>query len=116
MDYEFYFDASEQRTLARVNPPHSAFGTWLSYELGADTERAELTLERLKRGQPEWELQGREWLLVREQDEILLRHHSLFNEVIDNDELKLDETALRAEAGPEDFEHLLQAWLDHFLG
>lgn len=115
MDYEFYFDASEQRTLAKVNPPHSAFGTWLSYELGANTELAELTLERLKTGQPEWELPGREWLLTKEQETVLLKHHSLFEEVIENEELHIDENALQAEAGPEDFEHLLSAWLDHFL-
>lgn len=115
MDYEFYFDSSEQRTLAKVNPPHSAFGTWLSYELGANTELAELALDRLKAGHFEWQLQGREWLLEREQDAIVLRHHSLFEQPFENEGFKPDDIALSGEAGPEDFEHLLRAWLEHFL-
>lgn len=113
MDYEFYFDASEQRTLARVAPPQSAFGTWLSYELGVNAELAETTLEKLKNGSPLWELKGREWLLSCTDDSIELKHHSLFDDSYEDDELKLDDVALEAECGPEDFEHLLEAWLGH---
>lgn len=113
MDHEFYFDRVEHRPLARLTPPQSAFGTWLTYEIGANIELLESAIEKINTGLARWQLQGREWLLECEEGEICLKHHSLFGDEFESDELMLDETALSAEAGAEDFGHLLEAWLEY---
>ena len=113
MDYEFYFDTSEQRAIARVQPPQEALGTWLSYELGVNLEMALNVLEQLSSNQPEWQVEGREWLLYKEEDAIWLKHHSLYDPDVEQDELHIDSTALSAETGSEDFEHLLRSWLSY---
>ncbi|MCM2681313.1 YacL family protein [Echinimonas agarilytica] len=116
MDFEFFFDPSELRTLARVTHPHEAFGAWLSYELEAEVTYIESLIERLKSGPDEWFEDGDEWRLTKDNDSISVKHHSLFEDYEDDGNgLKLDGEALEADAGIEDFLQLLEAWVEHLF-
>ena len=117
MNFEFFFDFINQTPSAKVEPPQAAFGIWLSHEIGSNKAQLQQILQQLSTSN-EWQIQGSEWQLSLENDEVQLTHHSLLDQSCEPDyleyenDLKIDDQTLQAEAGADDFAHLLQEWAE----
>ncbi|MBD1390651.1 YacL family protein [Neiella sp. HB171785] len=117
MDYEFFFDPIDGRPIAKVSEPQSAFGTWLTEEIGNNSKQIDAILQQLSDPIADWREHGREWTVERDGDAILLAHHSMTTAdempLSGEDDIRDDYQSLSAEAGPEDFEKLITAWFHH---
>ncbi|MCV6590691.1 MAG: YacL family protein [Marinobacterium sp.] len=115
MEYEFSQDIIG-RPVARFSMGHEAFGLWLEDELSSSVLVLSL-LEKFDglRGMPfqalSWD--GREYSLQLEGDEVSVLANVLMMELSgwDNDEMALSDEGQRAACGQEDFEAMLQQWL-----
>ncbi|MGJ8682108.1 YacL family protein [Paraglaciecola sp.] len=111
MEFQFQTDITGQPT-AKCDLEYEAFGDWLCNDLG--TDRAKIhdllnTIEQLLNKKiPSFELTGKEYHLVFENDEVEL---SLNNNQTKHDEFSQDFDANQTTGcGLIDFQQLLQAW------
>ncbi|MBW8192325.1 YacL family protein [Neiella marina] len=117
MDYEFSTNVIDGTPVAKVDDPQSAFGTWLTSEVGLDIPRVKALLKLLESTADSWQEEGREWLLECESGDIQLAHHSMTCDdempLSGENDLRDDHENLSAEAGLEDFCALLTSWFHH---
>lgn len=117
MDYQFFYN-ERQLPCARLSMEHEAFGLWLSDELGNDSTKCQEILTAIhaisQKTQPDYQWQGREFLLRldREDAEVillsLLQEYSA--EELQDEGLELYEAESRAQCGLDDFRDLLIEW------
>lgn len=113
MEYEFRRDVAD-RVVAEFSMGHEAVGHWLNEEIKGDLailERVEQTAAALKGGERDWQLEGHEYSLWMDGEEVMIRANQL---AFNNDELEegmsyYDEESLSL-CGVEDFLHMLQRY------
>lgn len=115
MEYTFGRD-DIGRYFAEFSMGHEAFGRWLSEELGQERQRLEQLLdaiEQLRNRQiREYRLDGSEFSLELDREEVRVRAHSLDDNAdsTDLEDLHFYDDELEAGCGLDDFRDVLVAW------
>ncbi|UTW11323.1 YacL family protein [Marinobacterium rhizophilum] len=115
MEYTFGRD-DIGRYFAEFSMGHEAFGRWLNEELGQDPQRLEQLLsviEQLHNRQiREYRLDGSEFSLELDREEVRVRAHSLDDSADDTglEDLEFYDDELEAGCGLDDFRDVLKAW------
>ena len=122
MEYQFYQGA--RGPVAELSMEQAAIGRWLSDEIGADTDRVNGLLHNIAEIRDgiflELDVDGKEFRLTLNRDEIEIKANSLVNnldadsaEQMDAEGLSFYDSEEVAGCGLDDFEALLIAWLEY---
>lgn len=122
MEYQFYQGA--RGPVAELSMEQAAIGRWLSDEIGADTDRVNGLLHNIAEIRDgiflELDVDGKEFRLTLNKDEIEIKANSLVNnldadsaEQMDAEGLSFYDSEEVAGCGLDDFEALLIAWLEY---
>ncbi len=116
---EYQFTRTAYGVITKCSMEHEAFGYWLNNEI---TEESDLQvifekITQCKATYPnafEWQLNGKEYSLYINNDEILVKANSLMLNYVDEDEIEDDFQLYTQESiavcGIEDFEKFLTAY------
>lgn len=113
MDYEFLRDVTGQ-VVVKVSMGHEAVGHWINEELKGNfslLDSIEANARELKGSERQWQLEGHEYTLLMDAEEVMIRANQL---AFETDEMEegmnyYDEESLSF-CGIEDFLTLLQAY------
>ena len=119
MEFEFRKDFISEQATVKLSMGHEAFATWLEQE-GQSVSWTQALLAKVEllqqRALMEVKLQGSEFLLLMNQDEVQVIHHRLLNEYdqeeLLQDDLQFYDLEIEASCGLEDFSNLLGSWLE----
>ncbi|WBF46263.1 protein YacL [Serratia rubidaea] len=117
MDYEFLRDVTGQ-VIVRFSMGHEAIGHWINEELKGDLNllaRIESGAAQVKGSERQWQLEGHEYTLLMDGEEVMIRANQL---LFEGDEMEegmsyYDEESLSF-CGVEDFLAVLKAYR-HFM-
>jgi len=121
VDYTFGRDDAG-RYDAEFSMGHEAIGRWLCEELGQDKAQLEQLLDAIgqlqQRRLMEYRLEGSEFSLELDREEVRVRAHSLDGASDDTglDDLDFYDDELEAGCGLDDFRDVLQAWRELIAG
>nr|WP_086938705.1 YacL family protein [Thaumasiovibrio occultus] len=125
MEYEFKKNTLDGTFFATFSMGHEVIGRWLLDEVGSEPEGVRaLLLEcaSLTLSQSEWRKMGREFSLLIQNGEVTVLANVLLTDNPELDEqhqqqhLDYYDDELTAICGLEDFQALLQDWLDFICG
>ncbi|VEA67667.1 Uncharacterised protein family (UPF0231) [Serratia plymuthica] len=118
MDYEFLRDVTGQ-VVVRFSMGHEAIGHWINEELKGDfnlLDRIEAGAAEVKGSERQWQLEGHEYTLLMDGEEVMIRANLL---AFEGDEMEegmnyYDEESLSF-CGVEDFLAVLKAYRSFML-
>ncbi|MFV0574363.1 MAG: YacL family protein [Vibrio sp.] len=115
MDFEFKKNTLDGSYRVEFSSGHEAIGHWLLDEIGSDVNKLDRVMQQIsaqKNTVQEFKLEGQDWCLFLEQNEI----HISANRLLSNEEDEFDDgmSAYDEESeswcGIEDFEQVLHSW------
>lgn len=121
MEYTFGRD-DIGRYFAEFSMGHEAIGRWLCEELGQDQKQLQQLLDTIgqlqQRQLMEYRLDGSEFSLELDREEVRVRAHSLDDTTDDTglEDLDFYNDELEAGCGLDDFRDVLQAWRELIAG
>ncbi|HEJ6972068.1 TPA: YacL family protein [Serratia marcescens] len=118
MDYEFLRDVTGQ-VIVRFSMGHEAIGHWINEEVKGDfnlLDRIEAGAAEVKGSERQWQLEGHEYTLLMDGEEVMIRANQL---EFEGDEMEkgmnyYDEESLSI-CGVEDFLRVLKAYRSFML-